>query len=250
LGLELPEAWALAPSAAQQPLCRAGKAAPVALDPSGGLMVSSDGNSDGDGSLVGLNLADCSPRWRAPVDGRCLAFTPDGAQLLVGDWRGRLWLLDAGTGRTQRTWDLAGVLFGVAASRDGRHFAAVGSAGAWLLDVAGGAARALEVQGGGFFDVAFSPDSSRLVGAGAGLTIWDADSGRQLVHLPADARTLAAFFGPDGRTLYSFGHVARREVLVDDAATPPERQLAEVLARYRLKLVGQRVVEDEPAPLP
>lgn len=49
-------------------------------------------------------------------------------------------------------------------------------------------------------DVSFSPDSSIIATAGSGLSLWDVNSGREVISLAAPAqRFTAAAFSPDGR---------------------------------------------------
>jgi hypothetical protein len=168
---------------------------------------------------------------------------------VVGDDKGVVHLLDARSGLELRAWTLSGDLAGVSISGDARRIAAAGEAGAWLIDLGSGAVRRLENSSGMLWSIHFSRDGKLLVSGGLWTQVWNGLTGEPLVQIPGDRRTPFAFFGEDSRKLFSFGLTARREELIEDTA-PPERQLAEVLVRYRLKLVGQRVVEDGPAPQP
>jgi WD40 repeat protein len=48
--------------------------------------------------------------------------------------------------------------------------------------------------------VSFTPDSSIIASAGSGLSLWDVDTGREVINLAApDQRYTAAAFSPDGR---------------------------------------------------
>jgi WD40 repeat protein len=58
------------------------------------------------------------------------------------------------------------------------------------------------------YDLAFSPDGSRLVGSGTGLQsplqLWDVETGRDLAALPGEpGRYVHIGFSPDGNTLFA-----------------------------------------------
>jgi hypothetical protein len=71
-----------------------------------------------------------------------------------------------------------------------------------------------------------------------------------VLSLPGDRATSLAGFAGAGRTLYSAGLGVGREEISGDELTPPEAQLAEVLARFKFRMNGQRVVEDLGPPAP
>jgi WD40 repeat protein len=244
-GSDKVQVYAVGGGAEPKLLCEArGTLPPVSLAPSGAAVVVADGRK-----IESLRLDGCAQMWTAPLPASAFAFSGDGTTLAVAQESGRVTLLDSSSGRDLRAWDLTGYLFGVALSPDGRHIAAAGESGAWLIDRASGAVQRLDAPSRTLYSVAFSADGSLLVAASPLLVLWEATTGRQVLQFPGDRGTAFAFFEPNGRSVLSFGLAVRREEL-EDRATTPEPQLAEVLARYKLKLVGQRVVEDDPAAQP
>jgi hypothetical protein len=242
----------LALEVGQEPrlLCTAGlDRPPVALAPSGAFVVLAA--SDGKETVLRRFETDhCTPGWRAPLDASSLAFTPDGQRLVVGDVAGRVHLLDAGSGRVLHSWTLAGYLYSVAITPDGQRIAASGESGAWLIDAREGAVRTLDGRSGTPWTIGFSSDGALVVASGTRLTVWSGETGQPVLSLPGDRATSLAGFAGAGRTLYSAGLGVGREEISGDELTPPEAQLAEVLARFKLRMNGQRVVEDLGPPAP
>ena len=145
------------------------------------------------------------PRHGRPV--RRVAFTPDGRTLAVvyvetGDEQ--VTLLDAATGRTQRTIESSTRLpLSLAFSPDG-HTLATASGGDGLVttwDVRTGQLRDSFRAGDEVASLAFSPDGRTLATSSArGVQLWDLATSRTRLTLPARAPSALAF-SPDGRIL-------------------------------------------------
>jgi WD40 repeat protein len=238
------EALSLGPAGEVRVACTGGRDRhPVALSPSGAALVVVGQKEGGAAGLQRIELEGCKIAWSVPLAGVSLAFSADGGRLVVGGEAGSVHLLDAQNGKTVRSWTLSGYLYGVAITRDGRRIAAAGETGAWLLDVESGATTPLLDRTGMSWTVEFSADGMLLVASGPWLTVWEGTTGRTLLALPADRATNFAGFVGTGRALLSTGLTLRREEITEDAVTPPEEQLRSLLARYRLRLEGQRLSE-------
>jgi WD40 repeat protein len=73
------------------------------------------------------------------------------------------------------------------------------------------------VHENGVFDVAYSPDGKRLATSGAGVTIWDAQTGAKITHLPGrqpeDGQTTGLAYSPGGKYLaVAGGWIGRRAI--------------------------------------
>lgn len=138
---------------------------------------------------------------------RRMAFTPDGRTLAVVDIEAdgdQFRLLDAATGRTQRTIKLsAQFLSAFTFSPDGRTLATVsgsrGSVTTW--DVRTGRLQDSFRVEGEVASLAFSPDARTLAASGPrGVQLWDLAISQNRLTLPTRSPEAVAF-SPDGRTL-------------------------------------------------
>jgi WD40 repeat protein len=142
------------------------------------------------------------------------AFAPDGTRLATAgeDQTARIWGVDAGPDVFQH--DGLGPLSSVAFSKDGKSLATAASAPsrqrmARVWDVASGKDLfTLEGHGNRVWDVAMSPDGTRLATASLDRTarIWDAASGKELLTLPGNSGFVyGVAFSPDGKRLATAG---------------------------------------------
>jgi WD40 repeat protein len=148
-------------------------------------------------------------RW----GGQSLAFSPDGRRLaLVMPWRRSVILVDAATGRQERSLvaPTDNGLNTVAFSPDGRRIAASCKDGTVVL----WDAEAMSIVGlcrghtKSVMAVAFSPDGRRIASASEDSTVrlWDVATGRELATLRGHyAGVYSVQFGSDGSWLGSTG---------------------------------------------
>lgn len=163
------------------------------------------------GAVHVLNLSTGAQRTATqPGSGslvRKVAFTPDGRTLAVVDIGAdgdQVRLLDAATGRSQRTIKLNGqILSAFAFSPDGHTLATVsgGRGSVKIWDVRTGRLQDSFRVEGEVASLAFSPDARTLAAGGArGVQLWDLATGLNRLTLPARSPEAVAF-SPDGRTL-------------------------------------------------
>jgi len=144
--------------------------------------------SSGDVYLVNLSHPDEPRLATAPLGGsnrmvETVAFSPDGTVLAAGgdDEAIRLWTLDTSVTSepTAQVGELAGIVFNVAWSHDGRYLAAASSERVYLFDVTDPTNPKKLAELEGFEDeayaVAFNPDDTVLAAGGPNGTVelWD-----------------------------------------------------------------------------
>ncbi|HEU4562039.1 MAG TPA: TIR domain-containing protein [Longimicrobium sp.] len=195
----------------QQVLVRAeiGRAAPLARSAARQL-------ASGEGGYLRLvwHAGGESPELVRVMAGRrriyCLAALPDGRRVVSGHSGGRIAVWDAGTGRLERTlklppsrrhWNLVKALVALA---DGRRIAAGMEDGTIaILDLeTGNVLREFRNDDEEIRGLAALPDGQRIVsGAYRTLTLWDADTGRELDSNEVPYGMNALTLLPDGHTV-------------------------------------------------
>lgn len=180
---------------------------------------------------LGLPSVNVSPQCSQNLGGGLIAaYSPDGRQIAEAVCSGQVRLLDAASGRLERSVSAGRGAAGVAYSPDGASLAVATGPGVTLLDPHTGKVlrRLGEVHSprpAQTLAVAFSPNGRMLAATSpAGLTVWTLPDGRPraLALTPAQGPSLA--FSPDGRHLYTGGMDAL--VRVYDVASG--RQLREI----------------------
>jgi len=135
-----------------------------------------------------------------------VAFSPDGATLAGGIWRGvALW--DADTGEMRHLWTTGSPVTALAYSSDGHALAAGRQDGMiQVFDTATGNSRGTLPAFNGQGNVAFSPDGRWLAATGVynEVRVWDARTLKLKTILRGHTAFVTALaFDPDSNTLYS-----------------------------------------------
>jgi WD40 repeat protein len=184
---------------------------------------------------------------------RAVAFTPDGRTLAVVDIEAdgeQVTLLDAATGRTQRTIvPGAGSVLSLAFSPDGRTLATAGGSNGVVetWDARTGQPEGSFRVSGGVGALAFSSDGRTLaVSTARGVQLWDLATSQTRITLPT--RSVGAVeFSPDGRTLaISTGSSVG---LWDVDLPDPDRAIREICAAIDTTLTPleqSRYLHDQP----
>jgi hypothetical protein len=145
-----------------------------------------------------------------------VAYSPDGSLLatVLGDTdlgMGRTALWDAVSGRRVRILGPerpSESIEGLAFAPDGGTLAVLSGRGrldVWRVD-SGEVLLNVQAHSGFARDLAFSPDGTELVTAGAdGATLWSIPSGRELISLSIGAQVEAVAFSPDGTLIATVG---------------------------------------------
>jgi eukaryotic-like serine/threonine-protein kinase len=135
----------------------------------------------------------------------CVVFSPDGRTALSGSADHSLKLWDVENGNLVRTFTgHTGIVWSVAISADGRTALSGGSDQTLKLwDLASG--RNIRMFGGHMlqvYAVALSPDGRTAVGTGLdALTMFDVESGKELIALQEKYPIVAVVFSHDGRSI-------------------------------------------------
>jgi WD40 repeat protein/uncharacterized caspase-like protein len=140
----------------------------------------------------------------------CLAFSPDGGQVLTEGYKGvRLW--DAATSKELRRFETPSWVESVAFSPDGRHVVAGCWDGTAILWNAATGAKLRTFRGHGIqgdttlnTSVAFSPDGRQVVTGSHDYTaiLWETASGKRLRTFQGHSSVVESVaFSPDGRQL-------------------------------------------------
>jgi WD40 repeat protein/class 3 adenylate cyclase len=208
-----------------------------------------------DGTRIATGASDATARvWDAATGEHLLtlaghtvgvqqvAFTPDGEGLLTGgaDGTTRLWDISLEGGRDWLT--VPGPYLrmgGVAFSPDGSTFAVPGQLRGVTIRDADTGVKLITLKGHNspITRMAFSPDGTRLAGAGSSgrgdprgnrtVPIWDVNTGKLVMTLIGHAGDVPAVaFSPDGRRLVTSSY--DRTVRVWDAATGEEQRVLNV----------------------
>jgi WD40 repeat protein len=144
----------------------------------------------------------------------CVRFSPDGARIFSGGTTTRVW--DAATGRElHRLLDDTGGFGFIASTEDRSKFICLRRQAltVWKVNTpdptdpsaTGSLEEVLRLKNAS--SAALSPDGERIVTGGSRFSVWDADDGRELLHLPAHGTLY--FFTPDGKCIVGTGGGAR-----------------------------------------
>ena len=192
------------------------------LDGFGDLSFSPDGRllaSDGGGNENTVSILDAATGRELrtiymPAQCFSTTFTPDGRQLVTGDFGGSIRFWDIRTGRELRSLKqstssyggvvIDGVVTDVAVSRDGKVLAGSSTDGTIVVfDMATGRKlRALTGHTQPVSDIALSPDGRTLVSGSndKSVVVWDVVTGRVLRSFKnLEAEVNAVALSPDGR---------------------------------------------------
>jgi WD40 repeat protein len=204
----------------------------LSFSPDGTLLAASTGDRQASGEIIVWNTRDWSEVLRLPEESAptCVAFSPDGAQLLGGTQRGDVLIVDVHEGRVGQRWDTGQqAVNGATWIPGGEQVLTAGSDGTikawdtatgklrrtldtWAADEAAGPRGGL--GGGGeaqraqrlIWDVAVSPDGRYVVSGGWGDTtrVWSLSSGELLQsHAATDQSVQGVAFLPDSKHFVS-----------------------------------------------
>jgi WD40 repeat protein len=150
-----------------------------------------------------------------------VAFSLDSKQLVSGDGAGeiRMWNVDSGK-ETSTMKDPSRTVRSIAFNPDGKSFASLGSDSAFRIwDVTTGTVtRTIRARGGRFtrrdvMGLAFSPDGKRIVTGGEEITVWEVETGFDVLKLsdPSARLTSSVAFTQDGSKIVagSFNHTVK-----------------------------------------
>jgi WD40 repeat protein len=136
----------------------------------------------------------------------CLAFSPDGKTLVLGEPGPAVLLLDLATGAKVRVQtELRSAAQGLAFAPDGKTLALINRPGIDLVECATGKlVRRFRGAPEVYFSVALSADGKTLAGGGSDnvIHLWDVATGKEI--RPADGPRgpiTAAVYAPDGKTV-------------------------------------------------
>ncbi len=161
-----------------------GRVQSVAVSPDDRLAAS----VDDEGTVIVWDIEQAERRWRGSHQpaASCLAFAPDGRQLVTGgrdaDGRGNVKIWDVASGELLRQHVVHGrAVTALAFAPDGRRLATAGAdETVTVWDAATGQLeRTLRGHAGAVLAVAFAPDSGRLASGGQDTVVrtWDLDTG-------------------------------------------------------------------------
>jgi WD40 repeat protein/serine/threonine protein kinase len=183
----------------------------VAFHPDGRTLACGTGHGDSVG-VYDVESGQLRHTWKGqwgPMRG--LAYSHDGRLLASGHLRHLVALRDASSGAVVRTLDCGeaklpnfSTVRGLSFSPDNQRLACVNEGGTvFLWSVADGRLiRPLTGHTRNAFDVAFSPDGTRLASVGLEVKLWDPVSFQELLTLPAPRQIgWSLAFSPDGRNL-------------------------------------------------
>lgn len=151
-----------------------------------------------------------------PVGGEVVGFdvSPDGKTVVTGDEIGRVWTIDASTGKKLRAHDkgVYSAITGVAFTRDGKNVIISGRDSAILIGDAANAAEVAKLQPSDTvsnFAVTVSPDGGLLASAGddGRVRLWSVAPWKELRVLEGhDGTVRAVAFSADGKRVVSGGN--------------------------------------------
>lgn len=185
----------------------------LSFSPDGRLLASGGGGNENTVSIIEAATGRELRTIYMPAQCFSTTFTPDGRQLVTGDFGGSIRFWDIRTGRELRSLKqstnvyggvvIDGVVTAVAISRDGKILAAGGTDKTIaVFDVATGRKlRALTGHTEPVSDIALSPDGRTLVSGSndKSVAVWDVATGRVLRSFKnLDAEVNAVALSPDG----------------------------------------------------
>lgn len=196
--------WDLASGRAVRSLTgHSGRITAVTFSPDGTLLASS--GDDGTARLWDVRTGE----QRSVLSGHTedvltVAFHPSGATLATGSLDGTVRIWDVATASLAKTLtDLRGGVGSLAYSPDGTAMTIGGALGVWRWDVDRDETAELDVPFASA--LAYAADGTVVIGATAGLSVWDAASGTVLATLgEEDFTPYAVAASPDG-TLFADG---------------------------------------------